>query len=98
MDNEITADSFYVIGSESAITNCKIYASTNKDKLMEPDSQLNLSAFPKPTSHKEVSAGICMTDFPIEFNCIAFVFDKGTFLDQVGIIPYETTEEDLSIN
>lgn len=98
LDNEITADSFYIVGSESAINSCKIYASTDKDKLMEPESQLNLSAFPKPTSQKEVSAGICMTDLPIKFNYIAFVFDKGTFLEQVGIVPYETIEEDATNN
>ena len=94
-DAEILADSFYVIDSETSGNSCKVYVSSDKDKLLDPESQLELSIFPKPTSHKDISAGIYMSDQPIKFSYIAFVFSKGSQLDQVGITPYETISEGI---
>lgn len=89
LDNEAVSDSFYVVGSESAIKNCCIFTSNSKDELISQNNQISYSIFPKPTSHTGVSAAIFMTDEPISFNFVAFKFSEGDFLDEVGILSYE---------
>ncbi len=90
LDEEIIADSFYLIGSDNAVNSCKIYATNDKDKLFDDESQIHISIFPKPTSHNGISAAVCMADQPINFKHMAFCFEKGSQLDQLGIMPFDT--------
>ena len=96
LDNEIIADSFYIVGSEDAINNCKIFVSSDKDNLLDSSEALTVSVFPKPTSHKGISAAICMTDEPINFGYVAFCFVGKGFLDELGILPLEVTVDEAN--
>lgn len=86
IDKEIYTDSFYIVGSDSAVKNLKIFVSNNKDDLISDHNAIATSIFPKPTSHSGTTAAICMTDEVISFSYVAFKFSAGDFIDEIGII------------
>ena len=84
LESPILISTIGFVGSDSALDNCKIYLSNNKDNVWEEENSYNFDILPHPTSRQGVTAATLMLENEINTSYIGLDFqtDDG-FIDQI---------------
>lgn len=85
LDTKMNLNSFFIIGSESAIDGCEVYISDDKESLFTDGNLIETESLPVKCKPQGVSAALIAICDDIEAEYIGFKFPKDCFIDQIGV-------------
>lgn len=85
LDEATDIASFFIVGSHTAIENCVIFASNDKDKLGNEESLIEFEIIQRPTSRQGIAAANFILHENINAKYISFNFGNQDYIDEIGI-------------
>ena len=94
-DSVTKIKNIYIVGSYSAINNCTIYWSNDKESIWSIDNLTEVESTVVPTANDNISAAILTILSENEASYIGMQFKAGDEIDEIGVTEHKPTIENI---
>lgn len=96
LDNEISVKSIYIVGSSSAINNCTIYLSNNKEDIWDIENLIEVESVVVPTANEDISAATLTVLSENTASFVGLQFKAGDEIDEIGVTKHTDLVEEIT--
>ena len=95
LDQEVMVKSIYIVGSASAINNCTIYLSHDKEDIWNIENLIEVESVVVPTANDEISAATLNVLSQDTALFVGLQFKEGDEIDEIGVTKHSDIPENI---